>query len=267
MKKIRLSTLEGVVLLFLPFFTAWADVPTPKGSPAPKLFTPTPTFTPLVMAKDDPPESTPAAPLPAEQVGPAIKIVQAAPEKRLVLKEGSCLWIKGATTKWSFELRASVLLGSAILKAPVVAAGGENALLEVVQKAGVQALNLVVPVDQLKTNDIKVASENYSLAGPHHALKGEDNPYVQFRLEDVTLGQEAKGGAYPLKASGKLTVAGVTKDIPLEAEATFSGTQVRVKGFYQLRLEDFKVKPRSDIWGPMNPGSVDVHFDLLFGPE
>ena len=208
-----------------------------------------------------------AAP-PANHVGPAMKIVHAAPEKRLVLKEGSGLWIIGATTEWSFELRADVLLGSAILKAPLPAGKGEKALLEVVQKEGVQAMTLAVPVADLKSTDAIVAnSPNYSLAGPHQALKGDDNPYVQFRLEEVVLGKESKAGEYPLKASGKLTVGGLTRDVSLEAAATFSGPQVRVKGVYVLQLKDFKVKPRSDIWGPMKAPSVEVHFDVLFGPE
>lgn len=250
-------------LLILLLFPAWADTPARPNSTTAVPLKPSPTSTPLVIAKDDPP----AEPAVAAQVGPALHIVQAAPEKRLVLKPGSRLWIKGATTKWSFELSAGVLLGSGILKAPLEVSGGDNTLLTVVQKAGVQALSLVVPVDQLKTSDVKVNSEDYTLAGPHQALKGGDSPYVQFRLEEVTLGKETKPGTFPLKASGKLTVAGVTRDIPLRADAVFSGKQVHVTGFYHLRLEDFQVKPRSDIWGPMNPASVEVHFDVVFGPE
>lgn len=219
-------------------------------------------LSPLVTWADTPP------PAPAGHVGPALKIIHSAPEKRLVLKEGSDLWIKGSTTEWDFELRADVLLGSAILKAPLPAGQGEKALLEVVQKEGVQAMTLAVPVANLKSTDVKVGkSANYSMAGPHQALKGVDNPYVEFRLEEVTLGKEIKPGIYSLKALGKLTVAGVTRDIPLEAEASFSGAQVRVKGMALLQLKAFKVEPRSDIWGPMKSPSVEVHFDVLFGPE
>lgn len=235
MKQYPVSALGGAVFLFLSPLLAWADTPTP---------------------------------VPATHVGPALHILHSAPEKRLVLREGSGLWIKGATTQWSFELGADVLLGSAILKAPLPAGQGEKALLEVVQKKGVQAMTLAVPVANLKSTDAKVAnSANYSLAGPHQALKGEDNPYVQFRLEEVTLGKENKAGEYPLKATGKLTVGGITRDIPLEAVAAFSGDQVRVKGTVLLELKAFKVDPRSDIWGPMKTPSVEVRFDVLFGPE
>lgn len=234
MKKFPLFIIGGAVVLALPPLLTWAEGTVPS---------------------------------PADHVGPALQVVHAAPEKRLVLRKGSRLWVKGATTQWSFALRANVLLGSAILKASLPAGGGEKALLAAVQKEGVQAMTLAVPVDQLKSTDPKAGkSANYSLAGPHQALKGGDNPYVQFRLEEVTLGKENKVGEFPLKASGKLTVGGVTRDIPLEAVAAFSGTQVRVKGMYLLRLRDFKVEPRSDVWGPMKPPSVEVYFDVLFGP-
>lgn len=129
-------------------------------------------------------------------------------------------------------------------------------------------MTLVVPVDDLKSMEMaKVKSGDYSVAGPHEALQGGNFPYVEFRLEDEALGRPNQDGVYPLKASGKLALAGVTKDIPLQAEAVFSGTQVEVRGSAQILLKDYKVAPRSDIWGPMKPPSVEVHFDVVFGPE
>ncbi len=205
----------------------------------------------------------------ADHVGPALRITRAEPEKRLVLKYGSRLWVTGSTSKRSFTLAARVLLGSAILKAPLKPLKGRASLLSVIKTQGVQAMNLVIPVDQLKSTDPKITvSRDYTLVGPYYSLKGKDNAVIQFRLEDETLAESPKAGVHALKAGGKLSIAGVTRDIQLEARSVFAGDQVHLTGVYPVRLRDFNIPSPSEVWGKMDPSNaVEVHFDLLFGPE
>ncbi|HUO58967.1 MAG TPA: hypothetical protein VMV05_12395 [bacterium] len=256
-----------LAVLFLVFSSflvpfVWAGTQAQLIAPTPVSTELSPTPTPWVIAQADPPPS-------AEHVGPAMRIVQAAPEKRLVLRPGSGLWVRGSTSQRTFELWAGVLLGSAILKAPVDPAKGPDSLWSAVKDGGVQAMSLVVPVENLKSGEEeKGTSKDYSLAGPYVTLKGKDNPYVQFRLEEETLEPGAQGGPCHLRAAGKLSIAGVTRDIRLKGIASFEGNQVRLNGVSSVRLADYNIQVLSKIWGDMGQkGLVQVHFDLLFGPE
>lgn len=266
-----LFPLIGIIflLILVPSFL-WAEALS-KGTATPLLPNlHTPTRTPLVIAEDDPPATpTPGADTIADHVGPALRIIQAEPPKRLVLEYGSRLWVTGSTSKRSFVLATRVLLGSAILKGPLDPSNKKDALLSIVKAEGIQAMNLAVPVDQLKSTDPNiVTSSDYTLVGPFYTLKGKDNPTILFRLEEETLGQSSPAGVYHLKATGKLSIAGVTRDIPMEAEAVFTGTHVHLTGVHPVRLQDFNIPSPSAVWGKMNPNdSVEVHFDLLFGAE
>jgi hypothetical protein len=227
-------------------------------------------FSPLAGGQTPAPPSaatpTSAAWPAAKEVGPAPGMAHARPGVSLVLQEGSSLSVKGATTQHPFELWAGSLLGSAILKAPLVGTGAPNALLEEVKRQGVLAMTLDVPIARLQASDSEVESgSDYALAGPVPTLHGQENPYVEFSLRQVKLGKEVGPGVYALQARGELSIAGVTQEIPLQAIAAFSGEQVRVTGYYKIHLAVFKVRILQDVWGSMGPNPmVDVDYDVTF---
>ena len=203
----------------------------------------------------------------AKQVGPALHLTKSAPERRLVLRPGSRLWIEGSTSQRDFALWAGTLLGSAILKSPLDTTQGGDNLRAAVMKEGIQALNLVVPVENLRSGEKEMAGKEYAMAGPYSVLKGANHPYVEFRLEEESLKPGLSGRAYRWKAEGKLTVAGVTRDIRMEGDAVFSGNEARFTGSYPVRLKDYGLRVRSEVWGKMGrDASVEVHFDVIFGP-
>lgn len=213
------------------------------------------------------PGSTPSAWPEAREVGSAPRMTQAPQGKGLVLQPGSRLRVKGSTARQPFELWAGSLLGAAILHAPLKA-GVPDALLEVVKKQGVLAMTLQVPIVRLQASDTQVEDgSDYALAGPVQTLHGRENPDVEFRLAHVKLGQEIRPGVHSLEADGELTIAGVSRQVSLKAEAAFSGDQVRVSGRYKVHLAAFKVKILEDVWGSMGPDpSVEVDYDVAFAP-
>ena len=219
---------------------------------------------PLLAAAPSPPDGTRA-----ESVGPAIRFTRAVPGRRLVLQPGSALWVKGSTSRRTFQLSSRILLGSALLKAPVDPSRGGDPLFLAVKNHGLQAMSLVVPVDQLKSDDPDLPpAARYSLVGPHAVLRGKSHPEIQFRLEDESLAESPRPGVRLFRAHGKLSMAGLSRVIPLEAEAVFSGRRVRLTGVVPVRLVDFGLQPDASAWGAMGPkDSVKVYFDLLFGPE
>jgi hypothetical protein len=267
MRPSHISCAGSILLLFLAFSPLLGDkVPIGAATPLPSGPAASPS-NPSGNAGDSTPVSTPQARPAAKEVGPSFPMSHVPAGEGLVVREGSRLWIQGSTDRQTFELWAGTLFGSVILNAPL-GAGVSDALLAEVKHKGVQAMTLEVPIVRLQASDSEVErGSDYALAGPYKTLHGKENPNVEFRLEKVKIGKEIRPGVYSIQAPGELSIAGLTQDITLKAEAVFSGAQVRVTGHYKIHLAVFNVKILENIWGTMGPTpTVDVSYDVIFSP-
>lgn len=112
--------------------------------------------------------------------------------------------------------------------------------------------------------DVTVA-EIMSERGPtmdnkmHAALKKEEYPKVVFELEEVK-------NASTL--TGSLTIAGIKKEVEIEAEMVLEGTSMKLKGVKEITLQDFSMTPPTAMFGQIVVGDkVTVNFDLVFVKE
>jgi polyisoprenoid-binding protein YceI len=69
-----------------------------------------------------------------------------------------------------------------------------------------------------------------------------------------------------IKCNGKLTVAGVTKDIDLVAKAKVNADKsINVKGSKKINMRDWDIDPPSFMMGAVKTGEeVTISFDLTF---
>lgn len=75
----------------------------------------------------------------------------------------------------------------------------------------------------------------------------------------------AAAGPQSVKASGKLSIHGVTKDVVLPGTVEMKGNQVIVKSRFVVKLEDYNVKVPQIVWQNIAQ-QVEVSVDFIYRP-
>ncbi|RXG11669.1 YceI-like domain-containing protein [Leeuwenhoekiella aestuarii] len=102
----------------------------------------------------------------------------------------------------------------------------------------------------------------------YKALKSDTYKEIHYILSSSQIAPE-KGG-YLLQTKGKLTVAGVTKDIVMNLHlVVHSPNAISCKGEYQLNMTDYNVEPPSFMMGLMKTDEdLTLGFDVIYSkPE
>lgn len=98
----------------------------------------------------------------------------------------------------------------------------------------------------------------------YEALKSNEYKYIRYKLTSSTLSPEKNG--YLIKSKGNLTIAGVTKEIVMDARAEINtdGT-ITMKGSYKLKMTDYNVEPPSFFLGAMTTGNdLTIEFNVVY---
>ncbi|GGX11137.1 YceI family protein [Aquimarina muelleri] len=87
----------------------------------------------------------------------------------------------------------------------------------------------------------------------YKALKTNEFKDIYYTLSTSTLSPQKE--SYLFKTNGKLTVAGVTKDIAMDMHVVVSSNNTIIcKGSYKLKMSDYGVEPPSFMMGIMKTG-------------
>ncbi len=148
------------------------------------------------------------------------------------------LVIKGTSTLHDWEMksekgRVDVMLGL----------GSDAKLL------GLSGLKFSVEAESLKSEKSMMDNNAYK------ALKTNSSKHISFVLTTATITQ-LNPTSYRVKALGKLTVAGTTKETDVIADITYSNTEkiYIVTGTKKLKMTDYNVKPPSFMLGTVKTG-------------
>lgn len=107
---------------------------------------------------------------------------------------------------------------------------------------GVQAIQVTVAVKELDCGD---GTMNKHL---RNALKEKNHPEIRFKTTRYALNENGD----VVKAYGELTIAGVTRDVELNATLTSSHEGgFQVEGKVNIRMKDYEVKPPSRLFGAL----------------
>jgi polyisoprenoid-binding protein YceI len=95
----------------------------------------------------------------------------------------------------------------------------------------------------------------------HSALKTAEHPYIVFSLNQAV----SVRGAAPVAAKGKLTVAGVTRDIDMTVRAErLADGRIKVSGSYPMKMTDYEITPPTAMFGQLRTAdAVTVHFEVI----
>lgn len=145
--------------------------------------------------------------------------------RRLVLGEGSGLWLEGDSTLHVFHSTATELRAS-----------GEADASKPLLEGAMSDFSFTVPVRGLKSGKVGL-DQNM-----RKALKADQFPEIVFRLSRLSREEGSEGGAR-FEAAGTLTVAGRDKEVLLRPEAREEGGRFMIEGTQDLRMTDFGVKP------------------------
>ena len=176
----------------------------------------------------------------------------------LVVQPASKVWITGTSTLHAWHANAgkvAITFQSAELSD---AATPVEAMEKLIRGKAVTGLDLVIPVMELKSGKDGLDKNMYKalLAGKH--------PQIRFAMS----GYEVTGGEGPvpmtIDARGKVTVAGVDREIKIPVAVKREGEGLRLTGEVPLLMTQFGIKPPTMMMGTVKTGDqVVVHFDLV----
>ncbi len=120
-------------------------------------------------------------------------------------------------------------------------------------------LNVTIPVQQI---DCGLDGINRDM---RDALKSKRFPYVTYSLDSYRLIGE-QGLGHWVETTGKLTVAGVTKEVTIRLLGHPDQRKgMRITGHHKMDMTDYHITPPSPMMGLIKVNKhLDIHFDVYF---
>lgn len=151
--------------------------------------------------------------------------------------------IAGTSTLHDWESEVTNYSGKAIMEV-----GSQNI-------DAIKSMMLEIPVEAIKSEHSGMDSKTYD------ALKKKQYPTIKFDLTKVE-----KIAQNEVSASGKLTIAGYTRDVNMTVHYQELGnSKVVFKGEKNIKMTDFNVVPPTALMGTIKSGDeVTVKFETVF---
>jgi polyisoprenoid-binding protein YceI len=127
------------------------------------------------------------------------------------------------------------------------------------QLTGFNALNVTLPIENLKSEHDGMNSNAYE------TLKSDKFPNIIFALKAATVTASGEN-KYQIAALGSLSIAGVSKTVTLNATAQVNANgSVSCSGTVPLKLSDFNIERPSFMLGTMKVGdALTLNYALVF---
>jgi hypothetical protein len=127
------------------------------------------------------------------------------------------------------------------------------------QLSSLKSLTFSLIVEDLKSGEKGLDKNAYK------ALKADQYKDIDYKLASATIMPE-KDGKYLIKTKGKLTIAGVTKDIEMDVYAVVNKDgSITCTGSDKLKMTDYQVKPPKFMLGAMKTGDdITLNYTLVY---
>jgi polyisoprenoid-binding protein YceI len=119
----------------------------------------------------------------------------------------------------------------------------------------------------LNVTDLKSGEKGLD-KNAYKALKTDQYKDILYKLGSATV-MPAKDGKYLIKTKGKLSIAGVTKDVAMDVYAVINKDgSITCKGSDKLLMTDYQVKPPKFMLGAMKTGdAITLDYTLIYKKE
>lgn len=153
----------------------------------------------------------------------------------------------GTSNIHDWEMTAATMRGAALFTM-------DKSTLTAIEK-----LKFVVDAESLKSG--KKAMDNNT----YKALKTSTHKEITYILTSCTTAKSLGNQAYDITTMGKLTVAGVTKDIPITFLAKVDGKNVVLSGEVKLNMTTYNVEPPKALMGTIKTGdALTIKFQATY---
>lgn len=157
---------------------------------------------------------------------------------------GSLVRIEGTSTLHDWKMEGTTISGS--VSAPPIE--------QWTNTAPATEASISIPVTSIKSEHAKM---DKLMA---EALKAGTNPMIRYELTNAVLAQP--GTAFVLNTRGKLTIAGVTRDVEMQITGNRNANNTyTLTGQLPIRMSDYGIKPPTAMLGTIKTGNdVKVTF-------
>ena len=98
----------------------------------------------------------------------------------------------------------------------------------------------------------------------YKALKAEKHPLITFIFKSGKIVNE-NADSLTVKLTGELTIAGITKEVPVLTTINKLGNEIILKGDYKLKMTEYGIKPPKALLGTIKTGNeITIEFSLKF---
>jgi polyisoprenoid-binding protein YceI len=156
----------------------------------------------------------------------------------------------GTSTLHNWEMEATAVSGEAQF---IFKAGSKSDLISL------KSLSFALKVKDLESDSKELDKNAYK------ALKSDEFKDIHYSLISTTVTFE-KANEYLLKTKGKLTIAGVTKEIEMNVHCFINNDgSITCKGSNKLNMTDYNVNPPTFLFGAMKTGdAITLEFNVVY---
>ncbi|MBD0825200.1 YceI family protein [Aestuariibaculum marinum] len=123
----------------------------------------------------------------------------------------------------------------------------------------IDQLTLNIVTESLKSGKSGMDKNTYK------ALNSSKHKSITFKLTKVNTVTDKGSGVFEVKAQGDLTIAGTTKNVPMNFKVTINGSKITLDGEKTFKMTDFKVDPPTAMFGTITTGDeVTVKYSTIF---
>lgn len=135
-----------------------------------------------------------------------------------------------------------------------------TAVFEVNDKAKPNRLTILsmsLPAESLKSGKTAMDKNAYT------ALKTDKNKTISFNLVNAVITSNT------IKCTGKLNIAGATKETEIEATFTvLADNSIQVTGAKKIKMTEYSMEPPSFMFGSVKTGDeITISFDFVLTPK
>jgi hypothetical protein len=173
--------------------------------------------------------------------------------ERFVPATGSMIRIEGTSTLHAWTMEGSTINGQLSVDPVVAKALTPDAWKSAGEKAA--SVAVTIPIATIRSEHDRM---DKLMAD---ALKAKTNPDIRYEMTSAAL-QQATGPTFALKTVGKLTIAGVTKEVAMNVAGTrTSDGRYVLAGQTPIKMTDFGIKPPKAMMNTIRTGDdVKVTF-------
>ncbi len=159
----------------------------------------------------------------------------------------------------TFKLLGSSNIHDWVMTSSGIESAGEFSFDSENKLTSLQSFNFYVAAKSLKSEHESMDNRTYK------TIKADQYPKISYKLISaiITIIQKSK---YLIKATGELTITGVTKAIIMDVTATVNpDNTINCTGFKKIQLTDYNIKPPSFMLGAMKvKNNLTIQFNLIY---